>query len=39
MSNVIALDFYKNYGFESLDTRKKYYSNLEDAKILRLQII
>jgi len=38
-SNVSAIDFYKNYGFELLDTRKKYYSNLEDAKILRLQII
>lgn len=39
VSNVSAIDFYKNYGFELLDTRKKYYSNLEDAKILRLQII
>ncbi|WP_428087239.1 ribosomal protein S18-alanine N-acetyltransferase [Candidatus Thioglobus sp.] len=38
VSNVAAINFYQNYGFKLLDTRKKYYSNLEDAKILRLQI-
>ncbi|WP_428095525.1 ribosomal protein S18-alanine N-acetyltransferase [Candidatus Thioglobus sp.] len=38
VSNVVAINFYQNYGFKLLDTRKKYYSNLEDAKILRLQI-
>ncbi len=37
-SNIIALNFYLKYGFQLIDTRKKYYSNLEDAKILRLQI-
>ena len=37
-SNRVAINFYQNFGFELLDTRKKYYSNLEDAKILRLQI-
>ncbi len=38
-SNRAAINFYQNYGFKLLDTRKKYYSNLEDAKILRFQIM
>ena len=38
-SNHSALLFYQTMGFEAIDIRKKYYSNLEDAKILRLQIM
>jgi ribosomal-protein-alanine N-acetyltransferase len=38
VSNVSAISFYKQYGFKLIDTRKKYYSNLEDAKILTLLI-
>ena len=38
ISNVSAINFYQQYGFELIDTREKYYSNLEDAKILRLLI-
>ncbi|HIB97919.1 MAG TPA: ribosomal-protein-alanine N-acetyltransferase [Candidatus Thioglobus sp.] len=38
-SNTIAISFYLNYGFKLIDTRKKYYSNGEDAKILNLQIM
>ena len=37
-SNIQALDFYQKLGFEYIDTRKKYYSNHENAKILRLKI-
>jgi ribosomal-protein-alanine N-acetyltransferase len=36
ISNVAAIKFYQTYGFEQIDERKKYYANLEDAKILRL---
>jgi len=38
-SNNTAIDFYQSLGFEHIDTRKKYYSNGENAKILRLQIM
>ena len=38
VSNTAAICFYQKYGFELIDTREKYYSNLEDAKILRLHI-
>ena len=38
VSNISAINFYQKYGFELIDTREKYYSNLEDAKILRLLI-
>jgi ribosomal-protein-alanine N-acetyltransferase len=38
VSNVSAIHFYQQYGFEWIDTREKYYSNLEDAKILHLLI-
>jgi ribosomal-protein-alanine N-acetyltransferase len=34
-SNDVAIAFYQSLGFESIDTRKKYYSNGEGAKILR----
>jgi len=37
-SNKSALLFYQKLGFKVIDSRKKYYSNGEDAKILRLQI-
>jgi ribosomal-protein-alanine N-acetyltransferase len=36
VSNIAAIKFYQTYGFEQIDERKKYYANLEDAKILRL---
>ncbi len=38
VSNTAAIHFYRYYGFEWVDTRKKYYSNGEDAKILCLKI-
>lgn len=38
-SNKSALVFYQRLGFEEIDKRKKYYSNGENAKILRLKII
>lgn len=38
VSNKSALSFYQTLGFEVIAKRKKYYSNLEDAKILRLQM-
>ncbi len=38
-SNNSALSFYQKLGFKVIDKRKKYYSNGEDAKILRLKII
>ena len=34
-SNKTAISFYLKLGFELIDQRKKYYSNGEDAKILR----
>ena len=37
-SNKSTLLFYQKLGFKVIDSRKKYYSNGEDAKILRLQI-
>ena len=37
-SNKSTLLFYQKLGFKAIDSRKKYYSNGEDAKILRLQI-
>lgn len=36
-SNRNALFFYKKLGFELINIRKKYYSDGEDAKILRFQ--
>lgn len=36
-SNKSTLLFYQKLGFNVIDSRKKYYSNGEDAKILRLQ--
>jgi len=38
-SNETAFSFYQKLGFKMIDSRKKYYSNGEDAKILRLKII
>ena len=38
-SNKSTLFFYQKLGFKVIDSRKKYYSNGEDAKILRLQIV
>ncbi|KAA0443347.1 MAG: ribosomal-protein-alanine N-acetyltransferase [Candidatus Thioglobus sp.] len=36
-SNQSAFLFYQQLGFEIIDTRKAYYSNGEDAKIMRFQ--
>lgn len=36
--NHIAINFYKKYGFEPIAIREGYYSNLEDAKIMKLHI-
>jgi len=38
-SNETAFLFYQKLGFKLIGLRKKYYSNGEDAKILRLQIM
>ena len=38
-SNKSTLLFYQKLGFKVIDSRKKYYSNGEYAKILRLQIV
>ncbi|MCS5586466.1 MAG: ribosomal protein S18-alanine N-acetyltransferase, partial [Gammaproteobacteria bacterium] len=38
-SNETAFSFYQKLDFKVIDNRKKYYSNGEDAKILRLKII
>lgn len=38
MSNRVARNLYQKFGFEAVAVRKKYYSNGEDAKILRLQL-
>jgi ribosomal-protein-alanine N-acetyltransferase len=38
-SNESTLSFYQKLGFKVIDSRKKYYSNGEDAKILRLKIV
>jgi len=37
-SNKAARSFYQKNGFELIDTRKKYYADGEDAKILCFQI-
>ncbi|WXU00810.1 MAG: [Ribosomal protein S18]-alanine N-acetyltransferase [Catillopecten margaritatus gill symbiont] len=37
VSNYNALSFYKKLGFKAINLRKKYYSDGEDAKILRFQ--
>jgi len=39
VSNYNALFFYEKLGFEVINMRKKYYSNGEDAKILRFTTI
>jgi len=36
--NHIAINFYQKQGFEGIGTREKYYSNREDAKIMKLHI-
>ena len=38
VENHIAINFYQKQGFEGIGTREKYYSNREDAKILKLRI-
>ena len=36
VSNAAAINLYKKFNFEIIDTRKKYYQNGEDAFIMRL---
>jgi ribosomal-protein-alanine N-acetyltransferase len=36
--NHIAINFYQKQGFEGVGIREKYYSNQEDAKIMKLDI-
>lgn len=38
IENHIAINFYQKQGFVTVGTREKYYSNLEDAKIMKLHI-
>ena len=38
VKNHIAINFYQSQGFRVINTREKYYSNLEDAKIMKLHI-
>jgi ribosomal-protein-alanine N-acetyltransferase len=38
VENHIAINFYQKQGFEGIGTREKYYSNREDAKIMKLHI-
>lgn len=33
-SNVAAISLYKKFGFEIINTRKKYYANQEDAYLM-----
>lgn len=37
-SNQIAINFYKSYGFEIVQTKEKYYSNGEDAYYMVLKV-
>lgn len=37
-SNNVALSYYEEYGFKTLEKRKKYYRNGEDAIIMRQNI-
>ena len=36
--NHIAINFYQKQGFKGVGIREKYYSNQEDAKIMKLHI-
>ena len=38
VENHIAINFYQKQGFEGIGIREKYYSNREDAKIMKLRI-
>tara|TARA_B110000914_G_scaffold162485_1_gene143023 strand:- start:1119 stop:1577 length:459 start_codon:yes stop_codon:yes gene_type:complete len=38
VENHIAINFYQKLGFEVFGIREKYYSNREDAKIMKLHI-
>lgn len=37
-SNIPAQKLYKKFGFKQISIRKKYYDNLEDAYIMKLNI-
>ena len=39
VENHIAINFYQKLGFEGVGAREKYYSNREDAKIMKLYIL
>ena len=38
VENHIAINFYEKQGFKGIGIREKYYSNREDAKIMKLLI-
>ena len=38
ISNIPAQKLYEKFGFKQISTRKKYYDNLEDAYIMKLNI-
>lgn len=38
ISNTAAINLYLKFGFEIISTRKKYYDNIEDAYIMKLNI-
>lgn len=38
VSNKKAIGLYSKYGFKNISTRKKYYSDLEDAYILQKEV-
>lgn len=38
VSNEKAIGLYSKYGFKNISTRKKYYSDLEDAYILQKEV-
>jgi len=38
VKNHMAINFYQKQGFEDIGTRERYYSNQEDAKIMKIHI-
>ena len=36
--NIIAINLYKNFGFEKVGRRKKYYNGIDDAIIMTKKI-
>lgn len=38
VSNEVAINLYKSFGFEKIYTRKNYYQNSEDALVMQMKI-